>query len=115
MFGLFQVIDGPDGGRKFTLRDGQTLRIGRGPETDTQLQDPAVSRLHCEVNMIVNKALLKDAGSAAGTWVNGERVTECKLMPGDVIRMGNTKLTFLWSTLDESQTMPETKVKNLTG
>src|SRR5271165_3013298 len=34
------------GGRSFTIRPGQELRIGRSPENDIVVADPAVSRQH---------------------------------------------------------------------
>ena len=35
---------------------------------------------------------LQDAGSRWGTFVNGQRVTECDLRPGDHIKVGETTL-----------------------
>jgi pSer/pThr/pTyr-binding forkhead associated (FHA) protein len=107
MFGVFRIVDGPEAGRTFDLVEGQTLRFGRGPDMGVQLTDPKVSRHHCDVHMAGRQAVLRDAGSVAGTWVNGERVTEHQMMAGDVVRLGDTKLQFQWSTLDESCTRPD--------
>jgi pSer/pThr/pTyr-binding forkhead associated (FHA) protein len=37
---------------------------------------------------------VRDEGSANGTWVNGVRVQEQPLFPGDVIRVGHSQLRF---------------------
>jgi pSer/pThr/pTyr-binding forkhead associated (FHA) protein len=49
-------------------------------------------------------ALLTDEGSAGGTWVNGERITQRVLQPGDIVRVGGTQMSFRWSDTDEKPT-----------
>ncbi len=92
MLGHLQVIEGPDQGRSFPLEDGQTLVIGRGQNTGTQLKDLQISRVHCEIQAMAGVFLLHDNGSAAGTAVNGRKVTEATLEDGDVIALGSTRL-----------------------
>jgi serine/threonine protein kinase len=92
MLGHLQVIAGPDQGRAFPLEDGQTLVIGRGQNTGTQLKDLQVSRVHCELQMVGGKFRLLDNGSAAGTLVNGKKIVEQDIKPGDVIQIGTTQL-----------------------
>jgi serine/threonine protein kinase len=92
MLGHLQVIAGPDQGRAFPLEDGQTLVIGRGQNTATQLKDLQVSRVHCELQMAGGKFRLLDNGSAAGTLVNGKKINEQDVHPGDVIQIGTTQL-----------------------
>jgi serine/threonine protein kinase len=105
MFGQLVVVSGPDQGRTFTLNEGQTLVIGRGQATETRLRDPHVSRTHCQVLCDTGKVILKDAGGAAGTLVNGQRITERELKPGDVIRIGDTEIRFKFDDTDEHQTL----------
>ncbi len=45
------TVSGPEAGRKFSLEDGQTLVIGRGQASDTQINDPRMSRVHCRVEV----------------------------------------------------------------
>ena len=107
MFVQLLVIAGPDQGRFFNLTEGQTLVIGRGQNTEIRLRDPHVSRNHCQVQVDAGKVLLRDASSAAGTEVNGEKVTVRELRPGDVIRLGDTQLRFqLEASADESTQLP---------
>ena len=89
-----RVIAGRDCGRLFALADGQTLVVGRDMGTHTRLKDPHVAMLHCQVVLGGGAAVLTDRGSSGGTFVNGQRVTECTLKPGDVFRVGDTKIRF---------------------
>jgi serine/threonine protein kinase len=94
MIGQFVVQTGPDQGRMFPLAEGQTLVIGRGQTTETRLRDPRVSRSHCQVTQDGGVIFLKDLGSVGGTLINGERVQERALRPGDVIQVGDTQIRF---------------------
>ncbi|MBM3501884.1 MAG: FHA domain-containing protein, partial [Armatimonadetes bacterium] len=86
------VIQGPDRGKAFEV-DGANTLIGRDPACDVCLDDPGVSRHHASLEIHGNRHVLKDAGSANGTFVNGVRVEESPLHAGDQIRVGNTILT----------------------
>ncbi len=88
------VTAGPDKGRVFELKSGETLLLGRSQATQTRLTDPRVSRVHCEVQVEEDRVSVVDANSAAGTLVNGERVSERALRPGDIIQVGETQLRF---------------------
>ena len=85
------VIQGPDQGKAFDL-NGETLIIGRDPACDVALRDPGISRHHARLELKGNRYVLKDAGSANGTFINGLRITESALQTGDQIRVGNTVL-----------------------
>jgi serine/threonine protein kinase len=86
------VIAGPDRGRSFPLTPAAPLLVGRGKDTPTRLTDPHVSRVHCQVQLDGDRAVVVDRGSSAGTFVNGARVTQQVLQPGDVLRVGETEL-----------------------
>jgi FhaA, N-terminal domain/FHA domain len=76
-----------------TLTDHVTS-IGRSSDCSIVLSDPNVSRRHAEIRHIGEGYSLIDLGSTNGTEVNGQRVVETALMNGDVISVGQTKLTF---------------------
>ncbi len=84
--GLFQ-------GSRYILRG--PFRIGRHPSNDLQLTDKQVSRFHAIVEGGDSWALLRDLGSRNGTWVNGQRVSEAQLRPGDEIRLGTVRMELL--------------------
>ena len=100
---LLVVVNGPDRGRTFPLADGQTLAIGRGQSSNTQLSDPHVSRVHCHVEVDGGKVRLIHSGGSGGTLVNGQAIDQRELQPGDVIRIGDTEMRFqLEGALEES-------------
>jgi hypothetical protein len=57
-----------------------------------RLDDPSASRVHCRLLARKGKVFLTDAGSRWGTFVNGRRVADCELRPGDEITVGGTSL-----------------------
>ncbi len=87
------VLAGPDEGRVFPL-SGDNLYLGRSRATHTQLIDPHVSRVHCEIKHVGGEYVLTDFESPGGSFVNGKRVTQQALQPGDLIRIGTTHLQF---------------------
>jgi pSer/pThr/pTyr-binding forkhead associated (FHA) protein len=101
MTGILLVAHGADQGQTFWLAEGEALLIGRGLDSGTRLNDPCVARSHCRLACAEGKAILWDCGSKNGTWVNGKRVTQCELHPGDAIRIGETQLWFRWAEDEE--------------
>lgn len=99
------IVKGPDAPRKFTLADGQSFVIGRGEKSNTRLADQQASRIHCVVEVDRGKFLLRDQHSSAGTFVNGERIEQCELKPGDVIRVGQSELRLVLADQHEQTTV----------
>lgn len=60
-----------------------TLMIGRRESADIVLRFPNVSGHHCELSLEGGYWTIKDLRSSNGIKVNGTRVTEQKLRPGD--------------------------------
>ena len=89
-----RVIAGPDEKKKFDLNRKST-RIGKKEENDIVLLDNTVSRHHVEIEMTSDSYLLKDMNSTNGTFINGLKVKEAYLSPGDVIKIGNTEIEFV--------------------
>jgi pSer/pThr/pTyr-binding forkhead associated (FHA) protein len=63
--------------------------IGSGPNAELRLNYHSVSRWHCRLDRIDGKFLVRDLGSIHGTFVNGTRINECPLTPGDVLSVGS--------------------------
>ena len=70
------------------------LLLGRHPECDVKLDLPAISRRHCCVAVASEQAILRDLGSRHGVWVNGVKVDEARLRPGDEIAVGPVLFRF---------------------
>src|SRR5215475_14454199 len=84
-----------DGDRSFTvtLPSSGELVIGRGPDAGLSVDDPLVSRAHALLLAVPDGLRLSDLGSRHGTLLNGERLTEPRLVgSGDVIGIGNAVL-----------------------
>ena len=73
---------------------GALITIGRASDNDVILDDPEVSRHHCQLKLQHGAYSLADLGSRNGSWVNGDQVTEMALGPGDRIRIGSTEIEF---------------------
>ena len=65
-----------------------TLIVGRRESSDIVLRFPNVSGSHCELSLTDGHWTVKDLGSSNGTKVNGTRVTEGRLSPGDKVSFG---------------------------
>ena len=64
--------------------------VGRGPNADVRLGDSWTSHVHCEISKSKGTLVVRDLESRNGTLVNGETITEARLMPGDTLTIGLT-------------------------
>ena len=75
---------------------GLIKEIGRAEECDISFpEDGSISRVHARLDKDGDDWLLVDLGSTNGTFVNGERISEVRLSPGDLIEVGDAQLRFL--------------------
>lgn len=88
------VYKQPDGAEKALQLSAKPLIIGRIGESEIQVRDSFISRIHCSIAYHNKQFQLKDLGSANGTYCNGTRIFETHLAPGDRIQVGNTVLAF---------------------
>lgn len=77
---------------------GRAAVIGRLPECDVTLDDPAVSRRHARITSDDGEYRIEDLGSTNGVRVNGETVTTARLRDGDRVDLGGVKVTFSLAT-----------------
>jgi transcriptional regulator with PAS, ATPase and Fis domain len=83
------VVDGPSRGLRVSVSDG-LARVGTAPGSHLRLDDPTVSRVHCEIRVRPDAIIIKDCGSTNGTHVADVRVHEAELQPGALVRVGDT-------------------------
>lgn len=74
---------------------GHTIVVGRDPLCDLVLNDAKCSRRHAIVEMGPSGLVVRDNGSANGVFVNGRKIDRSPLLPGDIIRVGETVLKVL--------------------
>ncbi len=71
------------------------LVAGRGKENDIDTRDNFTSRQHTAILADESDVYAQDLGSTNATFVNDLRISgKRKLRTGDVVRLGNTRLTF---------------------
>jgi pSer/pThr/pTyr-binding forkhead associated (FHA) protein len=75
--------------------------IGRLPDNDIRIDNPAVSGHHALIINILNDSFLEDLNSTNGTYVNGKIVKKHAMQHGDVITVGHHALRFVDSEADE--------------
>jgi diguanylate cyclase (GGDEF)-like protein len=99
---LLVRVRGAELGRVIALSP-ERMRIGRSQDSEIWLADDGVSRRHASLHRSGNTYVLKDEGSANGTFVGGVKVIEQhELKDGDVIQFGPTAV-FRYTLSDENQ------------
>ena len=75
--------------------EGGTITLGRAAECTIPIKDRYLSRKHAEIVALDGGWVLKDCGSANGTFLNGARVErDLPLKSGDRIKLGDTEIVF---------------------
>ncbi len=86
----FVIVDGI----KVIPLNQPLIRIGRRLENNLVLDDPRVSRTHAELRAINGRYVLFDLNSTGGTFVNGLKITQSVVYPGDVISLAGVNLVY---------------------
>ncbi|MDF3300976.1 FhaA domain-containing protein [Streptomyces tropicalis] len=70
-----------------------TLVLGRSTEADVRIDDPGVSRRHCEIRT-GTPSTIQDLGSTNGIVVDGQHTTRATLRDGSRIVVGSTTVIY---------------------
>jgi hypothetical protein len=68
------------------------LSLGSSEENNCVIQHSSVSSSHCQVLLSGKGVRVKDVGSTAGTFINGELVEDALLKPGQSLRLGEVEM-----------------------
>ncbi len=90
---VLEVLEGELAGQVISLGH-QRLTLGRKPNNDIVLKDEKASGNHAEVLLEGDAWVLRDLDSRNGTFLDGRKVTEVSLSPGDVFKVGLTGICF---------------------
>ncbi len=82
-----------DGYRRMPINEA-IVTIGRSLDNEIILDDKRVSRQHAQLRRRYDQYVLYDLDSTGGTTVNGLRVREAVLQPGDVLAFAGVKIRF---------------------
>ncbi len=88
-----KIISGPNLGERFALKEGANT-VGRGQDSDIQIQSKSMSRKHFQVVVKSDTAFIADLGSRNGTFVNGVLIKRSNIKAGDKISVHQTVLEF---------------------
>ena len=78
-------------GRTYELNVEKTT-VGRVDDNALQIAEPSVSSHHAEIILKGADVLIKDLNSTNGTFINGEKITEAVLKPGQTLKFGQVEL-----------------------
>jgi len=70
------------------------INIGRRMDNQLIIDDPRISRNHAQLRAIKGRYIIFDLNSTGGTYVNGQKVSQSVLYPGDVISLAGVTLVF---------------------
>ncbi|MEQ1501223.1 MAG: FHA domain-containing protein [Myxococcota bacterium] len=99
--GTLVQYDDLRGERTCPVLAGEGITIGRNRDNAIQITyDGQVSRRHCRVFLREGRYYVEDLGSTRGTWVNGERVLERRLLGGETLHLGHATFFFQLSPED---------------
>src|SRR5579871_5300614 len=81
------------------LLDKPILLLGRHPECDVQIDSRKISRRHCCIAQVSDYLVVRDLGSTNGLRINGEKVLEGRLKPGDELTIGTYRYRVIWESM----------------
>ena len=90
---ILTVVDGLNPGKEYFFEDNAS--VGRVEENDIVLVEPGISRTHARVVNDYGVYMLVDCGSANGTRLNGEGVSDREVLrDGDYLTLSQTTMQF---------------------
>jgi pSer/pThr/pTyr-binding forkhead associated (FHA) protein len=66
--------------------------IGRVDDNSFPILEPSVSSHHCEILLKGSEVVVRDLNSTNGTFINGEKIAESVLKPGQILRLGQIEM-----------------------
>ena len=78
-------------GRTYELKVDRTT-VGRLPDNAFEIPEGSVSSHHAEILLKGSDILIRDLDSTNGTFINGEKIAEAVLKPGQILRFGTVEL-----------------------
>ena len=90
---MLQTLTGERPEHIFRILPGGVRTVGRATGADFIVDAALVSRVHCRLTALPDGQLeVRDLESTNGTFVNGQRVEEARLLDGDRLQVGRLEL-----------------------
>ena len=106
------ITKGTGTGSQYALDGHCENRIGRGLDCQIVLTDPLSSRVHAVVFRDEDGWWVRDEGSRNGTYLNGQKIDEARILEGGEVTIGQAALTFHQG--GPQSTVDDTSLPNLT-
>lgn len=103
---ILKFISGKYQGGEFALEMNQELIIGRSSDLEMVLIEDMVSRHHAKITTTEDEIFIEDLGSTNGTFVNGEKISRCRLRENDRILIGTSIIKLVYEEVDDNQLPP---------
>jgi pSer/pThr/pTyr-binding forkhead associated (FHA) protein len=94
-------------GRTYELKTDKTT-IGRVADNTFEIPEQSVSSHHCEIHLRGGEVHILDLDSSNGTFINGEKISDSVLKPGQILRLGTIEMR-----LEAGATAPSPSPKRL--
>ena len=85
---------------------GSWVTIGRADGNTFQIVETSISGRHCEVRLQGDELVVRDLLSTNGTFIQGRKIAEAVLKPGQTLRLGNVELALDLSTIPAAKSKP---------
>ena len=105
----FLIVNGSD---VFPLKKN-IVTIGRMEDNDLVIQEVRISRYHAQLRAVKGQYILVDLKSTGGTSVNGVKIAQVALFPGDVISLAGIPVIYGKSPVAQihEEETPEVKAR----
>lgn len=94
----------PNSTRTVDISAQSRILIGRSDMCDIVVTDKIISGKHLELRKNASGWLAHDCGGANGTYLNGRRITDKQLFPGDMLDLGLCRIIFTGNSLSIAHT-----------
>ena len=91
------IYIGNNSGCRHKINSG-LMTIGRSPEADISIEDDRISRIHCVIERMGHMITIKDKGSTNGTYVDAQKISRARLLPGVPIQLGHSIMKIEYKT-----------------
>ena len=99
---VLRGVSGPTLGKTFAVSNGAV--IGRQADCDIPIAADEVSRHHVRLKVTADGVMVEDMGSANGTYVGNQRISEATLLrPGEELRLDTIRFQLIAPGMDARQ------------